>query len=529
MKISFTLAVFIILSDKIENYFLYFSTTTHSLPGKVETYWTPYGRFDRISQDGSLTFCQNGLVQSVLPDPYSAELHYLLPIAVLGCQGKILLIRGTPAVIYSEPLPRTIPDTLYWVEPNHFLQRLYFSGDNLQKLDRQLHLLNIPKGPRRYLASENKTHYDLIIMHLSPPATLVANAYYTEEFFQSVGHALSDSGAFYFTLPGAENLLSQQLSRFLGTIKRTAESVFKYVEILPGSEAIFFCSNRTPPEPLYRMLINLEDYCSWQPTTLNKTYWFYRLSEERLSEFNATLSGIEEGPINTDRNFLGFIRYIQTLPLPVIRKLGMIIESLIPRRFLLAGIILGLLLMSIFLIRPERRIIAGLLTNGLLCMSLETLGLILYQIQHGNIYQETALFIGAFMGGMALGVHFFSRFSAGVWGKILLRSGYSFIAVILFLLFNLNIAFWPILPVRAAFTFIFVFSGFSGGFWFAALSKQFTTGGKAPGRSYAWDLLGAALGTFIFTTLLLPVLGTELFLLILAGTNLIIFTHQKIS
>jgi len=131
------------------------------------------------------------------------------------------------------------------------------------------------------------------------------------------------------------------------------------------------------------------------------------------------------------------------------------------------------------------------------------------QIVCGALYQQLGLIVAAFMAGLAAGAwlarHWPARRLAG------LAFGVAVIAVVIPAALHGN------LPVIVAVTFALAAVV---GMEFPVASRADPTGGAAPaGRLYAADLVGACLGAWLASTLLIPLLGVTLVCVLAAVLN----------
>ena len=62
---------------------------------------------------------------------------------------------------------------------------------------------------RLVFLKKTKKRYDVNLVNLPQPFTLLLNRYYTVEFFQLVREHLTEDGLYTISLPGSETFLSQ--------------------------------------------------------------------------------------------------------------------------------------------------------------------------------------------------------------------------------------------------------------------------------------------------------------------------------
>jgi spermidine synthase len=180
--------------------------------------------------------------------------------------------------------------------------------------------------------------------------------------------------------------------------------------------------------------------------------------------------------------------------------------------------------------RPGPRCLYQVGVMGVGTMAMEIMGLVLYQIRLGSLYQQLGLLIAAFMAGMAAGSAAVSHWANGPRGgpRLLagLQGGLAVLAASLALWLHGGVSlgawgseFWT----RAGYVLLLAAVGFGGGGIFAASATiwhETVPAARAQGgRLYAADLLGATLGTLGVSLLVLPVWG------IVAALWMVAFLH----
>jgi len=181
--------------------------------------------------------------------------------------------------------------------------------------------------------------------------------------------------------------------------------------------------------------------------------------------------------------------------------------------------------------------------TGFAEMTLEMVVLLAFQALHGYVYHEVSLIVAAFMVGAALGGGVMNRLiaakrtpdaagsSALGWAKRPLRvliaaQGVAMLYALLlpFALLKAAALPWP----NLSFPLLTLVAGFLGGMDFP-LAAELTKGsvGRVAGLIYGADLVGACLGAFLSSALLIPVLGIPqtcyaVALLSLAGVVLLV-------
>ena len=139
------------------------------------------------------------------------------------------------------------------------------------------------------------------------------------------------------------------------------------------------------------------------------------------------------------------------------------------------------------------------------------------QALFGYVYERVGIFVGVFMGGLALGSAVFLKTSKhALWKRgmlplYLVHTFFIVIAVLFFLAVRaMGAAAWA--PgAWTVFPLVMLISGAAAGFEFSAMLSLYTgaSRGGRPGVIYGADLLGGAVGGVFSSALLIPVIGID--------------------
>jgi spermidine synthase len=166
---------------------------------------------------------------------------------------------------------------------------------------------------------------------------------------------------------------------------------------------------------------------------------------------------------------------------------------------------------------------------GFTIMGLELLVLLGYQAVYGVVYQQLAVVIGAFMGGMALGswrglktVRGYARALAWL-GWISVASSVVLVAAMASLA-RAEDAVGFLVGSQVLFPGLAALAGLLGGWQFPVASRvyfaQREAEGGGAGALYAWDLVGACAGALLIGAWLIPVYGFFRTAVLIAMVNL---------
>lgn len=492
-------------------------------PGRqvIATVDSPYALLSAHREAEQISFFANNLWQFTYPDPLTAEHQVQLGLLEHPQPRRVLLLGGGVAGLGTEVLKTRTITQLTYVELDPYLVRLAQGLlPAVADLSRDPRVHFIYQDARRFLETTGN-RYDVILMALPEPRSAQLNRFYTREFFHLVARKLLPGGVFSFALTGAETSLSPLRAAYLAMASNTLSQVFPEVVALPGGQVRFFASTgrgvlvsdpevlverlkiRQLPLQYVREYYLIEDLSPWRRQYLNQV-----LGQQppevntdlnpRCYFFDLMLSTVQEG-LGVKEALLA----LQNLP-PAVPWVALVLATG------LAGAALRH--------RPGPRSLYQVVVMGLGTMALEILVLVLYQIRLGSLYQQLGMLIAAFMAGMAAGSaegsHWAGRPRGGPRLLAGLQGGLAVLAAALALWLQAGVsmaASWPEFWTRAGYVLVLAAAGFGGGGIFA-LSAALWAESQPEARSqagmlYAADLLGATLGTFGVSLLVLPVWG----------------------
>ncbi len=498
---------------------------------------SPYGELVLTRLDHNYTLYQDGVPLFTLPDPQTAEetVHYALLLH--KNPKKVLLIGGGFSGALFEALKHPSLRQLHYIEVDPEVVRLYkkFFPENWQILTQKTHLFIHQTDGRTFL-KQNQQKFDLIIIALPDPYTVQLNRFYTREFFALCKKHLKPDGIVAFQLSASENYLSQAQARYLKAIEQSFSPLFRNWAFLPGEKLQLFLTNDTHPLPLTADSLIKRLHERRIETLFVQDYYIpFKLMPDRVKLFKDAFRNTNFPFYNSDYRPLAY--YFDTILWAA--KTSTVIAHFFnrlfyfPFRYFLLVFFLPFLLivLAILLQRKKERAaviaVAGMFSVGFTVISLELLLLIAFQVTHGYLYQQIAIFIALFMGGMAGGsqvaIKFLERAKLHLLNWILLSI--FFLAFISFLN-GLGLPFISTLTFsRGAFYLLAVFCGFSGGFTFPLFNRlylQTKTDHKHSGVVYAYDLLGSLLGSLLSSIVLIPIYGLSATGYFLAILNLLI-------
>lgn len=504
---------------------------------------TPYANVVAVAVDETISFFENGLVSFTFPDPESAEnlVHLALlqhphPQTVLlvggGLGGAVAEVLKTPSLEhldYVELDPRVIALGRQFLPP--------YATSVLA--DPRVTVHNV--DGRRYISTA-RVRYDVVLIGLPEPRTTMVNRFFTREFFLQVRRILKPGGIVSFAVSSSENVIGEELARFLACLRNTLASVFPEVVVFPGTSAHFFAA--LPPTRLTTEAGPLlERLRERQLKTLfvREYYLPFRLWGPRVDYLNSVLLRHKDERLNTDfapvAHYFDLVlwsRQVSPATVRVFRAiaaaghwLAWVPGACVAVLFLLARLWHGS--------RPtlHRSAVAwAVFCAGFSGIALEVGCIIAFQAIYGYVYYRVALLVTAFMAGLALG---------GMLSNIALRRSVPVLGY-----FRLAVALLTLLPPVALGTMyllaheqstpvlrscgqwlvplLLLLTGLFDGYQFPLANDLFALGKgrveRTAGIVYAVDLVGACVGAAAAAAILIPVLGLPLTVLGLTFLNL---------
>ncbi len=493
----------------------------------IEARDTPYGKLQVVRNEEQLTFFDNGLAVFSHPDEGAAEESIHFALLQRDPPGSVLLVGGGASGGAAEALkyPGTRVDCVE-LDPEVIRQaKRLLAGPDREALDDPRVRIFYRDG-RSFVAATDE-RYDAILLSLPEPATAQVNRYYTREFFLQVRQKLRPGGVFGFTVPSAENYISDALGQFLGSLAATLRGVFPSVVAVPGANCVFLASDgplSIDPGRLSASIVRLGlDLRYVSPGMLPA-----RLDPGRV-EYLARKLSAPGARINRDLVpvsyyfhsvlWAGQFRGVESRLLRAAGRIG-------PGWMLdapLAAFALVLLLLAIFRRRSAARLLVPLAVMGFTSITVELAVFVAFQARFGFVYGKIPLLLALFMAGLAAG-----SFAAGSRR----RSGGLDLAVIqgsfvlLLLLTSRVVSGAGGEPASTAILFGF---GILGGYLFVAVNRQLLPEVPHPGLGYGVDLLASFAGVILASTLIIPLFGIPALLLRLTLLNALCFVYLLAS
>jgi len=362
----------------------------------------------------------------------------------------------------------------------------------------------IHNSDARQFIRSTAVKYDVVLIQIPEPSTLQFNRFYTDEFFSELKNKLKPGAVISLSLPTTSDYVSKEAGRLNSSLYCTLKKNFAHVLIIPVDRNYFLGSDSL-------LRIGIPDLITEKgiPTVFVNPYYMDATQMKERSDF-VLRSISQEASINRDfqpvtmaGQFFWSIRIYTDKPMPLI-ILTMVI-----------------ILIILFSLNP---ISAGLFSGGFTLASTEVILIFAIQVLYGYVYQVTGLIIMLFMLGLAAGAKSSAYLFRArpvrnyLWLQIILVF-YSLLIPFLLLWFHgspVSGIFLQLLMALLAF-FAAVVVGMEYGLASRlAKSSPLTTVAK----NYSADLFGAAMGAFLVTIFLFPLLGLIYTGLIISAINI---------
>jgi len=447
---------------------------------------TPYGAVVITENANQLNFYGSGILMCSTGNEISNEEKVHFPMIQHPSPQKVLLVSGGFSGTLTELL-KYRPMRIDYVEMNPSLIRI------AKQFTRQLNDTSIhayTMDPRRFIRTTN-TSYDVAIIDLPEPSTLQVNRFYTHEFFSLLKTRLNPGAVVSLGLPSSGDYISRQAGQFNSSIFNTLKRSFIQVLPIAVDRNFFLASDSALQIGIPEMVIKK----GIETVYVNPYYLDTSLLKDRSDNVIRNLSG--HVPVNRDFTPIAML-YQQVWWMPVF--------SVKPWTLVLILLLFGT--MAILALHPVN---AGLLAGGFTLASVEVILILALQILYGYVYQMIGIIFMLFMLGLAIGAKFSTLVSRGraLWYYLLLQVLLAVYAPIVALLIVwLHKAQVTGIAVQALLAFLSLDISVMVGMEYGLANRLSKTGPKpAVALNYSADLFGSALGAFLVTVFLFPLLG----------------------
>lgn len=462
---------------------------------------SPYGRIVITKEGSQHTFWESGLPLYSDSNIISSEEKVHYPLSQLDRVETLMLVSGGLGETLKE-VSKYRPAHVDYLELDPHLTD---AAQDLGVIKKAPFLEIINTDARRYIKTTTKK-YDAIIIDLPDPATFQINRFFTEEFFALSKRILNKGGILSLNLQYSPNYISDIGKKKLSTLYNSARMHFKNVLILPGEQAYFLLSDRELHSDIPSLL-----KAKKISTSYIEGFFYGNVTGERIKQLEERLDRNE--PLNTD---------FEPRLINIVFQEWFIKYGTHPGYFI--AILLGLTLIYLVFMRREEYL---LFSTGFATMGVEMLIIFAFQVIYGYVYLEIGAIITAFLLGLLPGA-----IAGKQWRvKIGLKIALSEIAILslLFIFFLWISCFKGELHPLYFLSFCFLFS-FLCGFQFPVAAEIIGEEKSPAADCLAADLCGAAVGTLVTGTVLIPLWGIRfavVFLILVKISSIVLFMFGR--
>ena len=508
---------------------------------------SPYGNISVTKTTDTFNIYENGTLLFTTQDKtFNEDFSHLVMLQHAAPDNILLLGNGIGGILGQ--ILKHNPQSLTYLQldPEILRASKKFLGQQEKDIFSDPRLKILHKDASFFL-KRTKEKYDLIIINMSDPVTLNINRFFTKEFYELARSNLNKGGLLATRVSSKESIISNELARYNASIYKTLQSVFHYVESIPGENLIFIASddlNITIGRP--EILVGRFHARDIETDFLTGYHIKDRYYPDTLNYLSSRIKKTyKSASINTDFHPICFYYHFILWNIKFQPYIAGLLNSIIHINiFSIVCVIALLFICGLFAIRSKKDSTGYLIrfaiaVSGAAAITLEIIILLSFQISYGYVYSKVGFLIALFMLGLASGSYVINQRLQKI------KNLYNLLCVIIFI-FCLYLTLAPLIirfavstPLWASeyiFSFVIFITGTFTGCQFPVavklLQKKYSPGRSA---SIIWgsDLLGAATGTLISSIIIIPVLGmfTACFIsAVLCAISLILLLfHQRLQ
>jgi spermidine synthase len=492
---------------------------------------SPYGRILVTEAEGQLNVIENGVVVGSSRNLEHAEetAHYAM---IQRPQARrVLLVSGTLSGVLTEILKYPV-DRVMSIEPDAGLIRVAQEYLGVPATHSRVDwvIADARQGIRQMT-----DRFDVVILDLPDPSTIVVNRYYTAEFYRELKRVMNPGGVVAFSLGHYENYVSRDLAILLSSADQTLRQAFGHILVLPGLRVFFLASD----QPLQADIAGLLAKRGIDTRLVNANYLRGMHTPDRLADIQRAVTQ----PARINRDFSPTLYFHE-----VRRWVSLFSVRLGPWET-------GLLLVILAALAGMGRQWPSLAVfmSGFTGSAMQVTLLLAFQIVSGALYVGLGFLVAVFMAGLVAGAWITRGHRPGTdtgsgmidrglgrtpihADQAILRGRLGWTTLALALLCALLPAVLPGLSQSAGSRvgWLLASGGIPGLVFILAtlVGMQFPLASQAWGvtattvaaasRLYAADFLGAFLGAIVVSSWMLPLLGLGRTCWLTAGLNVMV-------
>lgn len=494
------------------------------LPGGQWTgsFTTAANRYRYGTYRGPFNVTAGTAVIETLPDRDQAERLLLLLLAQQPNAANILLI-GPGLLPAAQALEQRVPPVhTVWMNPDaeYAEALLHHLPPNLRAPAPQA-----PRAPIRRALTDASQVYDAAVIHLSADDTVAHSTLFTPAFLQQIKNRLAPDGTLYLNIEIGANYMGRERTLAAASLYQSLSRCFRQVLIFPGDTPRLAASDASTftdqPETLIHRLANacpdwsgappelLHDFCN--PTRAEP---LRRILEEETATHGPLITHTMTRPRLTLFSTLSMLRKAMPNMPDLTPPLPFLMSAVFPL-LLLPLLLLLMRNVSVSHAPPASAPNALIFFAGFSGFALNYLLLILFQAVYGTLFLRIGWLCALFMIGLCAGGTLMIRLAARTARPRAARIQLGLYAAVCLLTVLLLHRPHPLL-----FDLLFLAAGASAAGFIPLAEDRLRQQGLSPlriGRRIArHDHLGGAIAALLCGLLILPLIGMERLLLLLA-------------
>lgn len=499
-----------------------------------------YGSLVVTEREGQISFFENGSILCSFPDDESYEDVVHVPLLQHPNPKNLLLIGGGPSAI-AEARQHPLEEIHYLELDSALIELIEHHARSGEQSVLDDSRITLTFGDARRQMKRLGQRFDVVVVCMGDPTTLQTNRLFTVEFFREVRRCLRPGGVFALEVSSAENLFSEELTRYLQLLNDTLSSVWTEVLGIPGLQCLFLASDSQ--DSFVRDIATL--YRRQEQRGVSTDYLFYthlpvRFDWSRMQLLDALFQSTRQPHLNRDLHPLGFYHAMLLWSKQTQKNLSRALMFLLKHRERFLALVAAVVLFMGFVVKVSGRcsVRVMLLAAGFgLCeMGFSVLLILAFSAQLGYVYSRIGLLSTAFMFGTGMGVWGVARTQLGSReaSVSLTRNGALFAALLVMtpVAVFAGAAVLPRILFEMVFYCLSFCAGLLGGKVFPLALRSLESDAHQDKRSHAGllygaDLLGSALGAFGVSLFLLPLGGIWVVSVGMAGVLVICVWVQR--
>jgi len=363
----------------------------------------------KINKDSSIeqeTLFYDGSPLVSYPDIRSAEEAVQPALIAHPLPARVLIISSRSSGILKQALmhPADHIDLVMMDQEVLQMERTWIpETDDLIRQDR----VSVATGDgRQVIKNAPDGHWDVIILDMPDPDTLMFNRYYTLEFFRQAARVLTEDGLFSLSAGEPANYITGSQGKYIAALDRSLSRNFPHRSWYPLGRYVVLAGRSKLTALDGAHVDKVADERGLDLKYMTSGYLDYDLSAERITAVERAIEGEKAAGMNMDivpnavrqrlKLWRGQTGYAGILSLPESTTWWNAF-SIALAVMVLAGFALAVY--GSTKIKGSMVIAAG----GFAGIGVEAVLLYLYQVHYGYLYSRIALLLSLYMAGLAAG------------------------------------------------------------------------------------------------------------------------------